>query len=35
MPDDAAMLDLLFDWAGPAATASRFLADNPVALYGF
>jgi D-galactarolactone isomerase len=35
MPDDAAMLDLLFEWAGSAAIASRILADNPAALYGF
>ena len=35
MPDDAALLDLLFTWAGNAGVARRILADNPAALYGF
>jgi D-galactarolactone isomerase len=35
MPDDAAMLDLFFEWAGSAAVAHRILADNAAALYGF
>ncbi len=33
--DDAALLDLLLDWAPGAATRKRILADNPVELYGF
>jgi len=34
-PDDAALLDLLLDWAGDAATRHRILVDNPAGLYGF
>ena len=32
-PANAAMLDLLLDWAGNEATARRILADNPARLY--
>lgn len=35
MPDDAALLDLLLDWAPDDATRRRILVDNPIALYGF
>jgi D-galactarolactone isomerase len=35
MPDDAALLDLLLDWAPDAAMRRRILADNPATLYGF
>lgn len=34
-PDDAALLDLLLDWAGDEATRRRILVDNPATLYGF
>jgi D-galactarolactone isomerase len=34
-PDDAAMLDLLLDWAEDLATRHRILVDNPAELYGF
>lgn len=34
-PDDAALLDLLRDWAPDAATRQRILVDNPATLYGF
>ena len=34
-PDDAALLDLLLDWAPDQKTRDRILADNPAALYGF
>ena len=34
-PDDAALLDLLLDWAPAAAVRQRLLVDNPAALYGF
>jgi D-galactarolactone isomerase len=34
-PDDAALLDLLLDWAPDAATRRRILVDNPAELYGF
>lgn len=34
-PDDAALLDLLSDWAGDERVRNRILADNPAALYGF
>ncbi|MBK7334223.1 MAG: amidohydrolase family protein [Betaproteobacteria bacterium] len=34
-PDDAALLDLLADWAPLAAVRERILVDNPAALYGF
>ncbi|MBP0494872.1 amidohydrolase family protein [Pararoseomonas indoligenes] len=33
-PDDAELLDLLAEWAGPR-LADRILADNPATLYGF
>lgn len=35
MPDDAALLDLLLDWAPEEATRNRILVDNPAELYGF
>ncbi|MEL6689164.1 MAG: amidohydrolase family protein [Pseudomonadota bacterium] len=34
MPEDGALLDLLFDWADPE-TAHQILVRNPEALYGF
>ncbi len=34
-PDDAALFDLLGDWAGDEALRRRILVDNPAALYGF
>jgi D-galactarolactone isomerase len=34
-PDDAALLDLLLDWAPDAATRRRILVDNPAEVYGF
>ena len=34
-PDDAALFDLLSDWAPDAATRQRILIDNPAELYGF
>jgi len=34
-PDDAALLDLLADWAPDEKTRSRILAGNPAELYGF
>ena len=34
-PDDAALLDLLADWAPDAGVQKRILADNPAELYGF
>ncbi len=34
-PDDAALLDLLLDWAGDAVTRRKILVDNPARLYGF
>jgi D-galactarolactone isomerase len=34
-PDDAALLDLLADWAPDAGVQKKILADNPVELYGF
>lgn len=34
-PDDAALLDLLLDWAPDAADRRKILADNPAELYGF
>ena len=34
-PDDAALFDLLLDWAPDAAARQRILVDNPAALYGF
>ena len=33
--DDAALLDLLLDWANNDATRRRILVDNPAQLYGF
>ena len=34
-PDDAALLDLLLEWAPDEATRKRILVDNPAGLYGF
>jgi len=34
-PDDAAMLDLLSEWAANDATRGRILVENPARLYGF
>ncbi|MEH2493419.1 amidohydrolase family protein [Bradyrhizobium sp. AZCC 2230] len=34
-PDDAALLDLLFDWAPDEAVRQRILVENPAELYGF
>ncbi len=34
-PDDAALLDLLLDWAPDERTRNRILVDNPAELYGF
>jgi D-galactarolactone isomerase len=34
-PDDAALLDLLADWAPDERVQGRILADNPAQLYGF
>ena len=34
-PDDAALFDLVSDWAPDAATRQRILVDNPATLYGF
>ena len=34
-PDDAELLDVLFDWAGDEKTLNRILVDNPAKLYGF
>ncbi len=34
-PKNAAMLDLLLDWAPGEATRNRILVDNPARLYGF
>jgi D-galactarolactone isomerase len=34
-PDDAALLDLLLDWAPDDATRRRILVDNPAEVYGF
>ncbi|MEO8740395.1 MAG: amidohydrolase family protein [Casimicrobiaceae bacterium] len=34
-PPNAAMLDLLLDWADDDATRQRILVDNPARLYGF
>jgi 2-pyrone-4,6-dicarboxylate lactonase len=35
MPDDAALVDLLAEWAPDAATRRTILTDNPAKLYGF
>lgn len=35
VPDDAALLDLLLDWAPDERIRNRILADNPAELYGF
>ncbi|GGF23048.1 2-pyrone-4,6-dicarboxylate hydrolase [Aliidongia dinghuensis] len=35
LPDDAAQLDLLLDWAPDAAIRKRILVENPAILYGF
>ena len=34
-PDDAALLDLLADWAPEERTRQRILVSNPEAVYGF
>jgi D-galactarolactone isomerase len=34
-PDDAALLDLLLDWAPDDRTRAKILSDNPAELYGF
>jgi D-galactarolactone isomerase len=34
-PDDAALLDLLLDWAPDESTRHRILVENPEVLYGF
>lgn len=34
-PNDAAMLDLLLDWAGDETVIHKILVDNPARLYGF
>jgi D-galactarolactone isomerase len=34
-PDDAALFDLLEQWAPDPATRHRILVDNPAKLYGF
>jgi D-galactarolactone isomerase len=34
-PDDAALMDLLLDWAPDEAVRKKLLADNPAELYGF
>ncbi|HYD06099.1 MAG TPA: amidohydrolase family protein, partial [Reyranella sp.] len=34
-PDDAALMDLLLDWAPDDAVRQKILADNPAELYGF
>lgn len=34
-PDDAALMDLLADWAPDETTRRRILSDNPAELYGF
>lgn len=35
VPNDGALLDLLFEWAGNADLARRILVDNPTELYDF
>lgn len=35
LPDDAALLDLVGEWAGSEAVRQRILVDNPAKLYGF
>jgi len=35
MPNDAELLDLLFDWVGDEETVRRILIDNPATLYNF
>src|SRR5207237_2407732 len=34
-PDDAALLELLLDWAPEEKTRHKILVDNPAELYGF
>jgi predicted TIM-barrel fold metal-dependent hydrolase len=34
-PDDAALLDLLLDWAPDESTRHQILVENPEVLYGF
>lgn len=35
VPDDAALLDLMLDWAPDESTRTRILAQNPAELYGW
>ncbi|RPJ45071.1 MAG: amidohydrolase [Betaproteobacteria bacterium] len=35
LPDDAALLDLVNEWAGSAAVREKILVSNPAKLYGF
>lgn len=35
VPDDAAQLDVMLDWAPDERTRNRILADNPAKLYGY
>jgi predicted TIM-barrel fold metal-dependent hydrolase len=34
-PNDATLVDLLFEWAPDEATRRRILVENPAELYGF
>jgi D-galactarolactone isomerase len=34
-PNDAALLDLLLEWAPDEAVRRKILVDNPARLYGF
>jgi predicted TIM-barrel fold metal-dependent hydrolase len=35
MPNDADLLDLMFEWVPDEAVRNRILADNPAQLFGF
>jgi D-galactarolactone isomerase len=35
LPSDAALLDLLAEWAGDERIWKKILTDNPARLYGF
>lgn len=35
LPDDAALLDLINEWAGSEAVQQQILVANPAKLYGF
>ncbi len=35
LPDDAALMDLMLEWAPDEKTRNRILVDNPAKLYGF